>query len=216
MHVDQKRLRQILINLLSNAIKYTERGNATLSVRYRSQVAEFEVSDTGVGIPADELERVFEPFERGQGANVRAIPGTGLGLTITKLLTQIMGGEINATSVEGVGTTFTVRLLLSEATPANPERSRAGHTHDRGYAGPRRKLLLIDDDPSHLDIVQRAAARRWTSRCTPRPTARRGLALAAQHRPDLAMVDVSMPGMTGWEVAERLRAMPDLAATARS
>ncbi len=66
------------------------------AVRYRSQVAEFEVSDTGVGIPAHELERVFEPFERGQGANVRAIPGTGLGLTITKLLTQIMGGEISA------------------------------------------------------------------------------------------------------------------------
>ena len=103
MHVDQKRLRQILINLLSNAIKYTERGNATLTVRYRSQVAEFEVSDTGVGIPANELERVFEPFERGQGANVRAIPGTGLGLTITKLLTQIMGGEINATSSRGRG-----------------------------------------------------------------------------------------------------------------
>ena len=98
VHVDQKRLRQILINLLSNAIKFTERGSATLTVRYRSQVAEFEVADTGVGIPANELERVFEPFERGQGASVRAIPGTGLGLTITKLLTQIMGGEINATS----------------------------------------------------------------------------------------------------------------------
>ena len=112
VHVDQKRLRQILINLLSNAIKYTERGSATLTVRYRSQVAEFEVADTGVGIPANELERVFEPFERGQGVNVRAIPGTGLGLTITKLLTQIMGGEINATSTEGAGTTFTVRLLV--------------------------------------------------------------------------------------------------------
>ena len=136
VHVDQKRLRQILINLLSNAIKYTERGNATLTVRYRSQVAEFEVSDTGVGIPANELERVFEPFERGQGANVRAIPGTGLGLTITKLLTQIMGGEINATSTEGVGTTFTVRLLLSEATPANPERDAAqGARTSASYAG---------------------------------------------------------------------------------
>src|SRR5262249_2387999 len=123
VHVDQKRLRQILINLLSNAIKYTERGSASLVVRYRSQVAEFEVSDTGVGIPAHEPERVFEPFERGRGASVRAIPGTGLGLTITKLLTQIMGGEINAASVEGKGTTFTVRLLLSEAAPA-PDSGR--------------------------------------------------------------------------------------------
>ena len=157
VHVDQKRLRQILINLLSNAIKYTERGSATLTVRYRSQVAEFEVADTGVGIPAHELERVFEPFERGQGANVRAIPGTGLGLTITKLLTQIMGGEINATSTEGHGTTFTVRLLLSEAAPLPQQRTRrppkacATSSATRAL---RRKVLLIDDDPSHIDIVQ--------------------------------------------------------------
>jgi signal transduction histidine kinase/CheY-like chemotaxis protein/purine-cytosine permease-like protein len=210
VHVDQKRLRQILINLLSNAIKYTERGNATFSVRYRSQVAEFEVSDTGVGIPANELERVFEPFERGQGANVRAIPGTGLGLTITKLLTQIMGGEINATSVEGVGTTFTVRLLLSEATPANPERDAAQGTRTfASYAGPRRKLLLIDDDPSHIDIV-RALLAPLDFMLHTASDGMTGLALAAQHQPDLAMVDVSMPGITGWEVAERLRAMPGL------
>ncbi len=138
VHVDQKRLRQILINLLSNAIKYTERGSATFTVRYRSQVAEFEVSDTGVGIPASEIERVFEPFERGQGANVRAIPGTGLGLTITKLLTQIMGGEINANSVEGKGTVFTVRLLLSEAAPA-PEAAKDGaDRRARGHGISRR------------------------------------------------------------------------------
>ena len=136
MHTDQKRLRQILINLLSNAIKYTERGHASLVVRYRSQVAEFEISDTGIGIPANELERVFEPFERGQGANVRAIPGTGLGLTITKLLTQIMGGEINARSTEGEGTTFTVRLLLSEAAPSASAETRARRHRLRGRAPP--------------------------------------------------------------------------------
>ncbi len=83
-------------------------------MRYRSQVAEFEIADTGVGIPPKDLERVFQPFERGNAPNVRSIPGTGLGLTITKLLTQIMGGEILARSTLGEGTTFTVRLLLSE------------------------------------------------------------------------------------------------------
>jgi signal transduction histidine kinase/CheY-like chemotaxis protein len=206
VHVDQKRLRQILINLLSNAIKYTERGSATLTVRYRSQVAEFEVADTGVGIPAHELDRVFEPFERGQGANVRAIPGTGLGLTITKLLTQIMGGEINATSTEGAGTTFTVRLLLSEAAPSpNAETARAV----TGYAGPRRKLLLIDDDASHIDIV-RSLLQPLDFELHTAHDGESGLALAREHRPDLAMVDVSMPGMTGWQVAEQLRAMPCL------
>jgi signal transduction histidine kinase/CheY-like chemotaxis protein/purine-cytosine permease-like protein len=205
VHVDQKRLRQILINLLSNAIKYTERGSATLTVRYRSQVAEFEVADTGVGIPAHELDRVFEPFERGQGVNVRSIPGTGLGLTITKLLTQIMGGEINARSVEGTGTTFTVRLLLSEAAPTpNIEIARAV----TGYAGARRRLLLIDDDASHIDIV-RSLLEPLGFELFCAHDGESGLKLAHEHHPDLAMVDVSMPGMTGWQVAERLRAMPE-------
>jgi signal transduction histidine kinase/DNA-binding NarL/FixJ family response regulator/purine-cytosine permease-like protein len=205
VHVDQKRLRQILINLLSNAIKYTERGSATLTVRYRSQVAEFEVADTGVGIPTHELDRVFEPFERGQGANVRAIPGTGLGLTITKLLTQIMGGEINARSTEGAGTTFTVRLLLSEAAPTpNTENARAV----TGYTGPRRRLLLIDDDASHIDIV-RTLLQPLGFELYSAHDGESGLKLAREHLPDLAMVDVSMPGMTGWQVAEQLRAMPE-------
>jgi signal transduction histidine kinase/purine-cytosine permease-like protein/DNA-binding NarL/FixJ family response regulator len=206
VHVDQKRLRQILINLLSNAIKYTERGSAALTVRYRSQVAEFEVTDTGVGIPAGEIDRVFEPFERGHGANVRAIPGTGLGLTITKLLTQIMGGEISATSREGAGTTFTVKLLLSEAAPvaaaADERRSPI-----IGYTGARRRLLLVDDDPSHLDIVQNLL-RPLDFVLFTAPDGQSGLELARHCRPDLAMVDISMPGMSGWQVARRMRADP--------
>ncbi|HTU65758.1 MAG TPA: ATP-binding protein, partial [Steroidobacteraceae bacterium] len=212
VHVDQKRLRQILINLLSNAIKFTERGSASLTVRYRSQVAEFEVADTGVGIPADEIERVFEPFERGRGANVRAIPGTGLGLTITKLLTQIMGGEISATSREGAGTTFVVKLLLSEATPAPLAAGLADAARGAvtGYAGPRRRLLLIDDDPAHLDIVQ-SLLRPLDFELFTAPDGERGLALARDCRPDLAMIDISMPGMNGWQLAAALRAEAPLA-----
>ncbi len=205
VHTDAKRLRQILINLLSNAIKYTQQGHASLVVRYRSQVAEFEISDTGIGIPEEEIERIFEPFERGHGANVRAIPGTGLGLTITKLLTQIMGGEITARSKPGEGSTFTVRLMLSEATHTPPLAALPGRLS--GYAGRRLRILLVDDDPAHLDILRMLlesldfvvfTAKDGTS----------GLTLAAQCRPDLAMVDISMPDMTGWEVAAALRAMP--------
>jgi signal transduction histidine kinase/CheY-like chemotaxis protein/purine-cytosine permease-like protein len=203
VHTDQKRLRQILINLLSNAIKYTEQGHASLVVRYRSQVAEFEISDTGIGISPEELERVFEPFERGNSPSVRSIPGTGLGLTITKLLTQIMGGEILARSALGTGTTFTVKLLLSEVAHVAP--ALASPRRITGYGGRALKVLLIDDDPHHLDIVQNLL-RPLGFIVFVAQAGRAGLELAKECKPDLAMIDLSMPDMTGWQVSEELRA----------
>jgi signal transduction histidine kinase/CheY-like chemotaxis protein len=206
VYTDQKRLRQILINLLSNAIKYTERGHASLVVRYRNQVAEFEISDTGIGIAEADLERVFQPFERGETPTVRAVPGIGLGLTITRLLTQIMGGELLARSTPGQGTVFTVRMLLSEAM--HEVQQAPGQI--KGYAGPRRTLLLIDDDPAHLDIVQRLLQPLQFDVITA-PNGASGLAMAVEHRPALAMIDISMPDLSGWEVAKRLRQEATLA-----
>ncbi|MFL6550352.1 MAG: ATP-binding protein [Povalibacter sp.] len=199
---DEKRLRQILINLLSNAIKYTERGHATLVVRYRNQVAEFEFTDTGIGIPPEDLERVFEPFERGNSPGVRAIPGTGLGLTITKLLTQIMGGEILPRSVLGQGTTFTVRLLLSEAVHAAPEQAVPGRISD--HDGPQLTVLLIDDDPHHLEMV-RSLMQPLRFNLLTAADGKSGVQLATEHVPHLAMIDISLPDMTGWQIAAQLR-----------
>ena len=205
LHVftDQKRLRQILINLLSNAIKYTERGHASLTVRYRNQVAEFEIADTGVGIPPEDIDRVFEPFERGRTPDVRSIPGTGLGLTITKLLTQIMGGEIIPRSTVGQGTTFTVRLLLSEVMHEQPEQAHPGIVCD--HDGPQLTLLLIDDDPQHIEIM-RSLLQPLRFRLLIASDGATGFALAAEHRPNLALVDISLPDMTGWQIAAQLRA----------
>jgi len=214
VHTDEKRLRQILINLLSNAVKYTERGHATLTVRYRNEVAEFEVADTGVGIANEDIERVFEPFERGNTPAVRAIPGTGLGLTITKLLTQIMGGDLLARSVvapqENHGTTFTVRMLLSEVRHDGKLAVLPRRVH--GYAGARRKILLIDDDAAHVDIVREVLTPLDFTVLTAHDGAT-GLASAVQVVPDLVLLDISMPDMTGWEVAKQLRLLPSLAHT---
>lgn len=204
VHADEKRLRQILINLLSNAVKYTSSGHAALAVRYRNQVAEFEIRDTGMGIPEEDLQRVFRPFERGSGAEVRAIPGTGLGLTITQLLAQVMGGEISVESRPGEGTTFTVRLLLSEALQhAGSERSR----DIRGYRGPRRRILVVDDDPVHVQLME-SLLRPLDFEVESVGTGGEAAAAAARFRPDLAMLDLSLPDMTGWDVARALRADP--------
>src|SRR6201999_3918889 len=103
VRTDEKRLRQILINLLSNAIRYTKRGGITLRVRYANQVARFEVEDTGIGIPTADLERIFQPFERVENPDHPARQGVGLGLTITKLFAEAMGGEISVESTPGSG-----------------------------------------------------------------------------------------------------------------
>jgi len=203
VHTDRKRLRQILINLMSNAIKYTEAGHASLTVRYRSQVMEFEITDTGMGIQSEDLERIFQPFERGRSPAVRSIPGTGLGLTITKLLTQIMGGELLVRSEPGRGTTFTVRLMLSEATHpitvSSPRRVR-------GHTGPQLTVLLADDDPAHLGLV-RSLLEPIGFVVLTAANGHSCLEIARIHAPHLAMLDISMPDMTGWEIASALRAM---------
>jgi signal transduction histidine kinase/CheY-like chemotaxis protein len=203
VHADQKRLRQLLINLLSNAIKFTDRGSVNFALRYRSQVAEFEITDTGIGILEQDLDAIFKPFERGGMPAARAAPGAGLGLAISKVLVQIMGGEITVRSQPAMGSTFTVRLLLSEAQPSADMATEQRRVI--GYAGRRRRLLLVDDDATHLDLLQHPLRRLGFEI----ETAREGessLELAARFRPDLVTLDIAMPGIDGWEVARRLRA----------
>ncbi len=206
VHTDEKRLRQILINLLSNAVKFTQRGHAALAVRYRNQVAEFEISDTGMGMGRDDLERVFKPFERGSATEVRTIPGTGLGLTITQLLTQVMGGEITVRSTPGVGTTFTVKLLLSEALQ---QVGMEGALRVRGYQGPRRRILVVDDDPVHVQLM-RSLLEPLQFELETTGNGAEAVAAALRFRPELALLDLSLPDMSGWEVAQALRARLEL------
>ena len=113
VRADGQRVRQILINLLGNAIKFTTTGEVTLRARHGREMATLEVSDTGPGMAAEELTRIFEPFARGVGATAGA-PGAGLGLTIAKMLTELMGGEMSVESEAGRGSTFRVRLFLPE------------------------------------------------------------------------------------------------------
>ena len=201
IHVDARRFRQILINLLSNAIKFTRRGRVALRVRYRGEVAEFEVEDTGIGIAPENLGRIFEPFERIELPAADAAPGTGLGLTITKLLTEIMGGEISVASEYGTGSTFRVKLHLAEVTSP---RTTVIEKPVRGYAGRRRTVLVVDDNPVHRDVMHDILAPLGfiVFSAADGPGC---LQLAGQCKPDLFLLDISMPGPGGIEVAKRLR-----------
>ncbi|MDE1937361.1 ATP-binding protein, partial [Bradyrhizobium sp.] len=202
VYADEKRLRQILINLLSNAIKFTQSGGVELVVHYRSPVAEFEVIDTGPGIQTSDLERIFAPFERGALGASQPQTGTGLGLTISRLLAGVMGGDIQVTSSVGAGSTFRVKLLLSEV--ANPKRITPVNAMPCGYLGTRKTILITDDDPVQRDLMREVLAPLGFILLS----AADGpgcLALAQHCRPDLFLLDISMAGMDGWTVAETLR-----------
>jgi signal transduction histidine kinase/CheY-like chemotaxis protein len=202
VYADEKRLRQILINLLSNAIKFTQAGSVRFVVHYRSPVAEFEVIDTGPGIRATDLERIFAPFERGELGVSQPQTGTGLGLTISRLLAGVMGGDIQVRSAVGAGSTFCVKMLLSEVI--NPTRIAPIDAPVFGYHGPRKTILVTDDDPIQRDLLREVLTPLGFILLSA-PDGPACLALAQHCRPDLFLLDISMSGMTGWTVAETLR-----------
>jgi CheY-like chemotaxis protein len=202
VHTDENRLRQILINLLSNAVKYTDCGHVAMRVGYRNQVAVFEIEDTGIGIPTSDLGRIFQPFERSEHAAVRTTVGTGLGLTITKMLAETMGGEITVSSEVGRGSTFKVKLMLSDLQ--QPRDAAPMENRVLGYAGPRQAIVITDDDPVHRGLMCELLEPLGFDVITA-PDGAACLALVDEHRPNLVLLDISMPGMDGWAVARRLR-----------
>jgi len=199
---DGRRLRQIVINLLSNAVKYTQRGRVSFQIRYRNMFAEIQVSDTGPGIRPEDQVRIFEPFERVQQPNGAAVPGIGLGLTITKMLVQVMGGEISMTSQPGERSVFKVGLLLSEVI--YPSASPKSDTNIIGYKGRRRSIVVADDDRTHCAILAEVLGPLGFGVIVVDSGAS-CLDTVREHKPDLVLLDVSMPEMSGWEVAAELR-----------
>jgi CheY-like chemotaxis protein len=168
-------------------------------VRWRAEVAEFEVIDTGIGIAPEDLDRIFEPLQRVKGGQA---PGLGLGLTITRVLTEIMGGEISVTSTPGVGSRFRVRMLLSQSARDAP----AARIENRvtGYEGPRRTIVVADDDADHRALMEGLLAPLgFTVRTAPDGLA--CLDIAQRFPADLYLIDLAMPAPSGWALARALR-----------
>ena len=200
---DEKRLRQIIINLLSNAIKFTEKGQVELAIHYRNQVAEIRVSDTGTGIPASEMERIFRPFERVRLPDTPAAMGTGLGLTITRLLVDIMGGNIEVVNNENGGATFSVQLALPQSyKPANITSAKTKEII--GYEGDKRSIMVVDDDASHRGLINHFLSPLGFS-IVEAQNAQECLKMIETFSPDIFFVDRLMPGMDGATLASEIR-----------
>jgi len=198
---DEHRLGQILINLLANAVKFTQHGDIVLHVEYSGQVAVFNVIDSGPGIPEHQREQIFQPFTRLDNTSGNAIAGSGLGLTISKILTEIMGGELRVKNNTPRGTVFTLRLFM----PALHDIAEKSEESDVvGYRGRRRTVLIADDQPQQRMLLRSVLAPlgfELFEAVSGEDCYAQALAL----KPDLILLDMVMGGMDGISVATQLR-----------
>ncbi len=237
LRTDARRLQQILKNLLSNAFKFTDKGSVVLRVHLTEREGPgigFDVIDTGIGIPKDKQQLIFEAFQQAEGSTSRRYGGTGLGLSISRQLARLLGGELGVFSEPGVGSTFTLYLPLrvgkaEEArtqargpTPAPAPASESGPSdegallavnelhddRDAVRAGDR-TLLIIEDDPTFsrllLDLARENGFKGLVAL-----RGDVGLALAKRYVPDAITLDIRLPAIDGWTVLDRLKHDPHL------
>ncbi|MFG0318335.1 MAG: response regulator [Planctomycetota bacterium JB042] len=209
---DPTRLRQVLLNLTGNAVKFTTEGEVVLDAAVepagdgRVEVT-FSVQDTGIGIPADQQDALFQPFRQVDGSTTRRFGGTGLGLTISRRLCELMNGAISLESAEGVGSTFTVRLPFEIApSPAEEGPDLAG-----------RRYLVVDDNETNrrllVEILERRNADVVAVESGPEALERLDRAHERGDRFDAILLDYQMPAMNGVELAEAIRRRPDTRST---
>ncbi len=200
---DRQRLKQILLNLLSNAVKYNREGGSVF-IRCREvgvAAAHIDVTDQGNGIPDNDIDRLFTPFDR-LGADRTGVEGTGLGLALSKRLAEAMGGTLSVKSTEGEGSTFSVRL---SKTTSREEDAMVVEWAEGGDPERQVTVLQIEDNPSNMRLVERILSRRPNSKLITAMQGSLGLDLARQHDPDLILLDLNLPDLSGHDVLRQLR-----------
>ncbi|MEK6289770.1 MAG: PAS domain S-box protein, partial [Acidobacteriota bacterium] len=208
---DRTRLKQVLINLLSNAIKYN-REQGTVDVKCtpaRPERIRISVVDTGGGLPPEKLAQLFQSFNR-LGQEDSGKEGTGIGLVVSKRLVEMMGGVIGAESSVGVGSVFWIELLLTSAPPlAVASTESAIVVHGQVPTGaPLRTLLYVEDNLANLRLVEQLIARRSDIRLLGAVNGTLGIELARASQPDVILMDINLPGISGVEALKILREDP--------
>ncbi|WP_169788047.1 CHASE domain-containing protein [Caldimonas brevitalea] len=212
VEADPLRLRQVLVNLLTNAIKYNQpRGHVTLDAVARAGEWGLSVVDTGIGLAAEQIDKLFQPFER-LGAHRLGIPGTGLGLALSQRLTTMMGGRITVTSDVGVGSCFTLWLPNAGATATRPAASppRGPDVVQPAEPAPL-TVLYAEDDEVNVLVVEGMLALRPGVRLLVARSGMEALETARRERPDLMLIDMQLGDMHGIELRARLAALPECA-----
>ena len=214
LHADAARLEQVVVNLLTNAAKYTDDGGRiALSIRQEGDAAVLRVRDTGVGIPAELLPHIFDLFTQGERSLDRSQGGLGIGLCLVQRLVELHGGTVSAESVLGQGSEFIVTLPALAAAPASataPSPALSVSASPPPEKGCR--VLIVDDNVDAAEmlatLLELSGHDVWTAFDGPT-----GLQAALDHTPDVMLLDIGLPGLTGIEVAERIRRQPALERT---
>ena len=222
IYSDQDKIRQIVLNLLSNAAKFTDKGKITLAVRQDGKSLRIAVSDTGIGIKAEALPTIFKEFEQADKTTTRRYGGTGLGLTISRNLARLLGGDLTVESVFGEGSTFTLILpvhfvhierdlsqLEASPLPASDVQPVAdAQTTQNAEANMANKhILVIDDDPDAVYLLQENLDQQ-EFRVSGYRNGRDGLQAARQQQPQVILLDILMPGTDGWQILHELKNDP--------
>jgi len=208
---DRTRVKQVLINLLFNAIKYNKPGGtvAVTCLPNSPDSIRISVLDTGLGLAPEQLDQLFQPFNR-LGKETGSEEGTGIGLVVTKRLVELMGGRIGADSEVGVGSVFWIELNLTTAPLLTArEAERAGLVQPRPPGGtPQRTLLYVEDNPANLELVEQLVARRPDLRLLGAADGTVGVEFARSYQPEVILMDIHLPGISGIEAMKILRADP--------
>ncbi len=210
-HADRTRVKQILINLLSNAIKYN-RADGSVDVACSVQTAQrirISVQDTGEGLPAEKLDQLFQPFNR-LGQEASAEEGTGIGLVVSKRLVELMGGEIGVQSTVGVGSVFWIELNLAEGLtlPEGADEAFTPPPASENIDTALRTLLYVEDNRANMQLVERLIARRPDMRLLTAEDGTRGIVLARTYLPEVILMDINLPGISGIQALKMLREDP--------
>ncbi|WP_394757192.1 ATP-binding protein [Rhodoferax sp.] len=211
IEADRTRMKQVLINLLSNAIKYNQPGGAVImaGALVAPDSIRISIQDTGVGLTPEQLTQLFQPFNR-LGRESGLEEGTGIGLVVTKRLVELMGGTIGVDSAVGVGSVFWIDFKLTTAPPlARQDAEHAMLARPQVSGGtPLRTLLYVEDNPANLKLIEQLVARRSDLRMLSAADGNIGIEFARTYRPDVILMDINLPGISGLEAMKVLRADP--------